>query len=122
VLSARKLAVTVPAVLMVLVALTGSGPSPALAVALFSVGAFAHQAISSTLLTLPADLFPRRTVATANGLSGTFGYLGGILFTFLVGRAASTVGYTPLFWGIAVFDLIGAAVLWALLRRNEDAT
>jgi ACS family hexuronate transporter-like MFS transporter len=120
VLTARKLAVTVPALVMVLVAFTGSAPTPALAVAFFSAGAFAHQAISSTLLTLPADLFPKRAVATANGLSGTLGYLGGIVFTFVVGRAVSTIGYTPLFWGIAVFDLIGAALLWALLRDDRD--
>src|SRR4051812_21397990 len=116
VLTARKAAVTVPALMMVLVAFTGSAPTPGLAVAFFSVGAFAHQAISSTLLTLPADIFPKRAVATGNGLSGTLGYLGGIVFTFIVGRAAGTIGYTPLFWAMAVFDLIGAAVLWALLR------
>ena len=122
VLTARKWAVTVPAVLMLLVAFTGSAATPGLAVAFFSVGAFAHQAISSTLLTLPADLFPKRAVATANGLSGTLGYVGGIVFTFIVGRAATTIGYTPLFWGIAVFDLIGAIVLWALLRGAPQAS
>ena len=122
VLTARKAAVTVPALMMVLVAFTGSAATPGLAVAFFSVGAFAHQAISSTLLTLPADIFPKRAVATGNGLSGTLGYLGGIVFTFVVGRAAGTIGYTPLFWGIAVFDLIGAIVLWALLRGAEPST
>ncbi|HEX4385617.1 MAG TPA: MFS transporter [Myxococcales bacterium] len=118
VLTARKAAMTVPAVLMTLTAFIGLAPSAALAVALFSVGAFAHQAISSTLLTLPADLFPTRAVATANGLSGTAGYLGGILFTFIVGRAAVTVGYTPLFFCIAVFDIIGAVCLWVFLKSG----
>jgi ACS family hexuronate transporter-like MFS transporter len=102
-------------------AFTGTVESPGMAVALFSIGAFAHQAISSTLLTLPADLFPKRSVATANGLSGTLGYLGGMIFTFIVGRAATTIGYTPLFWCMAVFDLIGAGVLWALLRENQTS-
>ena len=77
-------------------------------------------AISSTLLTLPADLFPKRAVATANGLSGTMGYLGGVLFTWVVGIAASAHMYTPLFLAIAVFDLIGAAVLWSLLRNDSE--
>ncbi|MBS2024970.1 MAG: MFS transporter [Deltaproteobacteria bacterium] len=116
VLTARKAAVTVPALLMTVTAFTGTAPSAGMAIALFSIGAFAHQAISSTLLTLPADLFPKRGVATANGLSGTAGYAGGILFTFIIGRAAHTIGYTPLFWGIAVFDLIGCIALWSLLR------
>ena len=88
------------------------------------MGAFAHQALSSTLLTLPADLFPKRTVATANGMSGTIGYLGGMLFTLVVGRVAETIGYGSLFVSIAFFDLIGAGILWTLLReppRSEVA-
>lgn len=120
VLTARKAAVTVPALMMLLVAFTGTVSSAGMAVALFSIGAFAHQAISSTLLTLPADLFPKRSVATANGLSGTLGYLGGMIFTFIVGRAVTSVGYTPLFWCMAVFDLIGAIVLWALLKAEPS--
>jgi ACS family hexuronate transporter-like MFS transporter len=121
VLTARKLAVTVPALLMTLTAFTGSAATAGMAVLFFSIGAFAHQAISSTLLTLPADLFPKRAVATANGLSGTLGYLGGIVFTFIVGRAAATIGYTPLFWGIAVFDVAGAIVLWSFLRGGKPS-
>jgi len=73
--------------------------------------------MSSTLLTLPADLFPKRSVATANGLSGTAGGLGGMLFTIAVGVVAAKVGYAPLFVAIAFFDMVGAAVLWGLLRE-----
>jgi MFS transporter, ACS family, hexuronate transporter len=117
VLTARKAAATVPAVLMVAAIFIGQAPSAPWAIFFFSVGAFAHQALSSTLLTLPADLFPKRTVATANGLSGTIGYLGGMLFTLVVGRLAETVGYGPLFVGIAFFDLVGATILWLFLRE-----
>lgn len=117
VLTARKAAATVPAVLMVAAIFIGKAPSAEWAIFFFSIGAFAHQALSSTLLTLPADLFPKRTVATANGMSGTIGYLGGMLFTLVVGRVAETVGYGSLFVSIAFFDLIGAAILWTLLRE-----
>jgi MFS transporter, ACS family, hexuronate transporter len=119
VLTARKLAVTVPAVLMTLAALTGRAPSLGLAIFFFSVGGFAHQAISSTLLTLPADIFPKRTVATANGASGMAGYAGGILFTWIVGQLAKAGNYGPVFLCIGVFDVIGAIVLWALLREPK---
>ena len=73
--------------------------------------------MSSTLLTLPADLFPKRTVATANGLSGSVGGIGGLLFTMVVGIVAMKIGYGPLFTAIAFFDLLGSAALWALLRE-----
>jgi len=119
VLTARKLAMTVPAVLMTLAALTGKAPSLGLAILFFSIGGFAHQAISSTLLTLPADLFPKRTVATANGASGMAGYAGGILFTWVVGQLAKAGNYGPVFLCVGIFDVIGAVVLWSLLREPK---
>lgn len=117
VMTARKLSATVCAVIMVGAIFIGSAPTAEWAVVFFCVGAFAHQAMSSTLLTLPADLFPRRAVATANGLSGTVGGLGGMIFTKIVGVVAVKIGYAPLFVAIALFDLVGSAALWALLRQ-----
>ena len=122
ILKARKLAATVPSLLMMLAVFTGRAPSAGWAILFFSIGAFSHQALSSTLLTLPADLFPKRTVATANGLTGMAGYAGGMLFTWVVGQTVTTVGYGPIFTGIAFFDVIGTAILWALLREpGRDA-
>ncbi|HXX70504.1 MAG TPA: MFS transporter [Polyangiaceae bacterium] len=123
VMTARKLAATACALLMVLAGFIGTAPSVGWAIAFFCVGAFAHQAMSSTLLTLPADLFPKRMVATANGLSGTVGGLGGLLFTMVVGIVVPKVGYGPLFVAIAFFDLVGSALLWGVLReqRREGA-
>jgi ACS family hexuronate transporter-like MFS transporter len=120
VIRARKLSATVCASLMVLAIFIGRAPNAAWATAFFCVGAFAHQAISSTLLTLPADLFPQRAVATASGLSGTVGMLGGMISTLVVGYVVKTIGYAPLFVAFAFFDLIGAAVLWALLRERRQ--
>jgi ACS family hexuronate transporter-like MFS transporter len=117
VIRARKLSASVCAVLMMAAVLISKAPTAGRAIALFCVGAFAHQAMSSTLLTLPADLFPKRVVATANGLSGTVGGVGGMLFTMVVGIVAVKIGYTPLFIAIGFFDVIGAALLWALLRE-----
>jgi ACS family hexuronate transporter-like MFS transporter len=116
ILTARKLSTTVCALLMVFAVFIGTARSSGWAIAFFCVGAFAHQAMSSTLLTLPADLFPVRVVATANGLSGAIGGLGGTIFTMVVGAVAMTIGYAPLFVAIALFDLVGSACLWALLR------
>jgi ACS family hexuronate transporter-like MFS transporter len=120
VLTARKLSATVCAVLMVPAVFIGTAKSAGLAIAFFCAGAFAHQAMSSTLLTLPADLFPQRAVATANGLSGTVGFLGGMGFTMIVGVVAMKIGYAPLFVAIALFDLVGSSFLWILLRAPRE--
>jgi MFS transporter, ACS family, hexuronate transporter len=39
-----------------------------------------------------------------------------MLFTFLMGKSASVYGYDPLFVALAALDLVGAVVLWVLLR------
>jgi ACS family hexuronate transporter-like MFS transporter len=120
VFTARKAAATVSALIMVFAIFIGTAPSPYWAIFFFCVAAFAHQSMSSTLLTLPADLFPKRTVATANGLSGSFGHCGGLIFTFVVGYVATHIGYKPLFVAIAFLDIIGVSFLWLLLKKPEE--
>ncbi len=67
--------------------------------------------ISGLINTLSADVFAPAEVGTANGFIGQAGWIGGLLFSLLIGQLADTVGYAPLFAVLAVFDLIGAAVL-----------
>lgn len=117
-LSSRKLTVTLGSFLMVGPACIGLATSPGMAIALFCVGGFAHQMLSGALLTLSADLFDRKAVGTATGMAGSIGWIGGAIFTLIVGGLAETVGYNPLFVMLALFDLVGAAVLWFLLRSK----
>src|SRR3954465_12047914 len=53
--------------------------SPIAAILLFSLGAFAHQMLSSLLYAVVTDVFPKQDVATATGFGGMAGYLGGTL-------------------------------------------
>ena len=64
------------------------------------------------------DVFEKPEVATATGVAGMFGYLGGALFTLVVGAPRQTVGYEPLFAMLFLFDLIAAAVLWLFIGRS----
>lgn len=116
VLNSRKAAVTLAAFIMPLSLLVIRAPTPGWAIFWIGCAAFGHQCLSTTLLTLPADLFPKRTVGTANGMTGFFAYGGGLLFTGLIGWLATHVGYGPIFTTIAFLDILGAAFLWALLR------
>jgi ACS family hexuronate transporter-like MFS transporter len=97
--------------------LVGLVAHPLLAIALLSVGGFAHQMISVLINTLSADVFPRSDVAKANGLVGMAGWTGGLLFSLAIGQLADTVGYAPLFACLGLFDLIGAIWLIALRRH-----
>jgi ACS family hexuronate transporter-like MFS transporter len=121
VITARKAAMTTAACMMPFALFIAKAPSGGWAILWFSCAAFGHNCISATLLTLPADLFPKRTVATANGLSGSVAHFGGMLFTFTVGMLVMNLGYTPIFAIIAVLDLVGAALLWSLVRTPSTS-
>ena len=95
----------------------GLAGSPGVAIALFCVGGFAHQMLSGALLTLAADVFETRAVGTASGMAGSAAWIGGMLFTYAIGQSADAYGYDPLFVALVILDLLGAAVLWILLRN-----
>jgi ACS family hexuronate transporter-like MFS transporter len=122
VLTARKLSMTTAALIMPFAVLIIKAPTVGWALLWFCVAAFGHQCISATLMTLPADLFPKRTVGTANGLSGSAALAGGMLFTFAVGWLVTHVGYAPVFVTIAFLDLIGVVLLWTLIREPKTET
>ncbi len=117
-LTSRAGGITLGAVLMIAPACVGLAVSPYLAIAFFSIGGFAHQMISGLINTLTTDVFARDAVARANGLVGMFGWIGGLLFSLLIGALADTVGFGPLFGLIGVFDITAAIALFVLMRPS----
>lgn len=115
-LASRKLTMTFGALCMVGPACIGLAGSPGMAIALFCVGGFAHQMLSGALITLCSDVFEPKSVGTASGMAGSAAWIGGMLFTLLIGQSADVLGYNPLFVALAVLDLLAAIVLWSLLR------
>jgi MFS transporter, ACS family, hexuronate transporter len=105
------------ALLMIGPGCIGLAASPYLAIALFCIGGFAHQMISALLNTLSADVFDPHEVATANGLTGTAAWTGGLSFSLVVGALATTIGYGPLFACLTLFDIVGAIIVITLLRN-----
>ena len=118
-LSSRKITMTLGALCMVGPACIGLATSPEMAIALFCIGGFAHQLLNGALITLCADVFDSRTVGTASGMAGTSAWVGGMLFTLLIGQSADVFGYNPLFVALAGLDLLAAVVLWSLLRARS---
>lgn len=114
--ASRIAGVSLGAVLMIAPGCIGLAASPYAAIVLFCVGGFAHQMISVLINTLSADVFTPEEVGTANGFVGQAGWIGGLLFSLLIGQFADAIGYGPLFAALGVFDLIGATIL--ILNRN----
>ncbi|MGV2291980.1 MFS transporter [Trinickia sp. YCB016] len=120
----RVAGVILGAFMMIGPACIGLVASPYEAIALFCIGGFAHQMISTLVNTLSADVFDPEEVGTASGFAGMAAWIGGLGFSLMVGALADTVGYGPLFACLGAFDLIGAAVLVWLIRgqsRQERA-
>jgi ACS family hexuronate transporter-like MFS transporter len=115
-IDARRWAFTLGAVLMLGIGGVGFVESPYAAVALISLGGFAHQTLSVTVITMASDLFKRNEVATTAGMAGTFGNAGILVFNLLMGVLVVKIGYGPFFVGLALLDLVGAAWLWTVVR------
>lgn len=98
--------------------LIGLVSSPITAILLFSLGGFAHQMLSSLLYAVTTDVFAKQDVATATGFAGMAGYLGGTLFSLVIGQLASTVGYGPLFACLSVFDIVAFFVVLSVLGEH----
>ncbi len=116
-INARRAAFTIGACTMMTVGFAGFVESPYVAIALLSVAGFAHQTLSVTVITMASDLFKRSEVATVAGMAGTFGNLGLLLFNLAIGALVMRIGYAPFFVCLGVLDLLGAAVLWTVVRE-----
>lgn len=114
--NARRLAFTLGALLMTGMMFVGKVESPYAAIALLCLGGFAHQTLSVTVITMASDLFRRDEVATVAGLAGMMGNLGLLLFSLLIGGLVTRIGYDPFFFALGVLDILGAALLWILVR------
>jgi ACS family hexuronate transporter-like MFS transporter len=115
-INARRWTFTLGAILMTGMIFVGMVDSPYVAIGLLCLGAFAHQTLSVTVITMSTDLFRKHEVGTVTGMAGTFANLGVLLFSLAIGALVTTVGYEPFFIVLGVLDLIAAAVLWTLVK------
>lgn len=116
----RKAVLTSMAVLMPCMWLVTRVP-PAVEIAVFSTAMFAHLAFATIIITLPADLFPRRVVASVVGLIGFGGAMGGAILNYLAGQVLATLGraagYPVLFGVSSTFHLLGLLCLLVSIRN-----
>ncbi|PQK75889.1 MFS transporter [Pantoea ananatis] len=120
-INSRRITFTLGAVLMTTIGLVSIVQNPYVAVLLISIGGFSHQLLSTVAATLGADLFRKDEVATAVGMAGACAWSGQLIFNLFIGAFVSIIGFGPFFVALAVFDLIGAAALWILIRERKEA-
>ena len=70
-----------------------------LAVVLIGIALAGHQAFSSTILSIPPDMFPKRAVGSVIGLGGFMGGIGGMIMAKSTGLVLDATGgnYTLIF-------------------------
>jgi ACS family hexuronate transporter-like MFS transporter len=119
-INARRYAFTFGAITMLVVGFTGIAASPYLALALLCVAGFAHQTLSVTVITMSSDLFKKNEVATVAGMAGTFGNAGLLIFNLLIGTLVATIGYAPFFVCLGLLDIIGAIILWTVVKEPNE--
>jgi ACS family hexuronate transporter-like MFS transporter len=84
----------------------------------FAIGYFGQQAWSTLIMTLPADLFPRRAVGAVAGLVGFGGAMGGIAFGELAGQMLKHgSGYAPIFVLAGTLHIVSFFVILLFIQE-----
>ena len=119
---ARKTTLFLAALLALPLVTVASVPEPWMAVLFIGLGTAAHQAFSSNIFAMIADLYPRRAVATIAGMGGAAGAVGGILIAQATGWTLELTGsYVPIVIYAGFGYLIAFAVIQALVPRMDPA-
>lgn len=100
--------------------LTARVHSAAVSIAMMAALAFVAYVWFITTAAMIPDLVPGRVVGSVLGFVGTAGTCGGILFMKLVGYLVSHYSYKPVFAIAGCLHVLGALILWAMLRGRTS--
>jgi MFS transporter, ACS family, hexuronate transporter len=120
---ARKLAVSVCAVLMMSSIPAVLSASPWVATGCVAVAMAGYTGANVTQLAFSADAFPKESVASVWGFASMGAGFGGMLFTLIAGWVIQHYSYAPVFIGFGLLPLICSTILWTLtgpLPKHEE--
>ena len=121
--TARKISVSVFALLMLATIPAILTTNAWLAIALISLTTFGYTGYLANTLAFPADVFPKNTVASIYGLASMGSGFGGMMFMGLSGWLIGRYGYTPVFIGYGILPVVALAIVIFLmgpLRPHPD--
>jgi len=117
--AARKLALGASAAVMPLILFVTVSPVQ-IAIVLFSLAFFGQQSWSTLVMTLPADLFPRRAVGSVAGMVGFGGAMGGVVFGLMVGQMLTHgTGYGPVFAIAGSLHVLAFLLILVMVRKVQ---
>jgi ACS family hexuronate transporter-like MFS transporter len=95
-----------------------------LAVVLIGIALAGHQAFSSTILSIPPDMFPKRAVGSVIGLGGFMGGVGGMIMAKSTGLVLDATGgnYTVIFAACTVTYFIAVLAIHLLSPKLAPVT
>jgi MFS transporter, ACS family, aldohexuronate transporter len=91
----------------------------ALILALFAYATFAYAACSTMFLSLPADVFHTRVVASVTGLGGTGAGIGTLISTYLIGRVTDRLSFQPVVIVASIVPCVATLVFVSLVRARK---
>ena len=91
-----------------------------LLIGLIAYATFAYAACSTIFLSLPADVFQSRAVASVSGLSGTGAGIVTLLTTYLIGRISDRFSFQPILIAASLIPCVATALLVGMVRANKQ--
>jgi ACS family hexuronate transporter-like MFS transporter len=116
--TSRKIAMTIGAAFLPAAIAAPFAPSAGWAIAAMCLVVFGHAIWISNLMALPADLFSPGAVATAAGLSGMGGAIGGALANWKTGWIVMHFSYMPIFVCAGLLHPFAVLLVWLLLPER----
>lgn len=117
--TARRIAVLIFSALMASAIFVGGRRSSAECIALISIATFGYCGALANLLAIPADVFPKATVASIWGFASMGSGFGGMIFSLVTGWLVQRYSFQPVFVLFGIVPLIAAYIVWTLPRKAE---
>jgi ACS family hexuronate transporter-like MFS transporter len=86
---------------------------------LFAYATFAYAACSTIFLSLPADVFHTRAVASISGLSGTGAGIGTLISTYLIGVITDRLSFQPVIIAASLIPCVATVMFVTLVRSSQ---
>jgi ACS family hexuronate transporter-like MFS transporter len=118
-LRARKIMLSLIAILAPLCVLTPYLPSAYATIAIFSLVALACLSWLFTISVVISEAFPVKNVASVLGIAGGFGAVGAVFFNYFVGQFMGTLGAEKIFIAMAFLHPIAVLILWTMVKKEQ---